>query len=52
MLGPVMGQLIFNLVGFERTFYCTAGILAIPFVAQYIFVPSSLNFRGGEEGGS
>ena len=46
MSGPVIGQLIFNMVGFEQTFYYTALILTIPFIAQIIYVPNTLN-RGG-----
>jgi MFS family permease len=32
MLGPVLGQIFYTALGFEKTFYCTAIILGIPFI--------------------
>jgi MFS family permease len=54
MAGPVIGQTIFNLVDYEKTFYCSALLVSIPLVLQIFCIPSYLN-RGGdddEEGGS
>lgn len=33
MVGPVIGNSIYNLVGYEYTFYCSALLVAIPLVA-------------------
>lgn len=51
MLGPVLGQIFYTALGFERTFYCTAGVLGIPFILQLIYIPNRLNTSsyGGEE---
>jgi MFS family permease len=43
MLGPIMGQIIFNAVGFQSTFYVTAGILGVPLLLCIVYVPSRLN---------
>jgi predicted MFS family arabinose efflux permease len=43
MLGPVVGQIIFSLLGFEFTFYCTALIQAVPSLLQLVFLPNRLN---------
>lgn len=43
MLGPVIGQILYSSLGFEYTFYCTAGIIAIPLLLQIAFIPNRLN---------
>jgi len=43
MLGPVLGQIFYTLLGFEYTFYCTGGVLVLPLILQVIFVPNRLN---------
>ena len=39
MLGPVIGQLIYNFVGYEKTFYIIAGILGAPLALCIVFIP-------------
>lgn len=48
MIGPVLGQLLYNVLGFEYTFYCISGILCIPFILIIFFVPNKLN-RSSQE---
>jgi MFS family permease len=43
MIGPVIGQLIFSAVGYEKTFYWTAFILSLPLILQLIFIPNKIN---------
>ena len=43
MLGPVMGQLLFNALDFEYTFYATALIIFVPFLLVVFAVPNRLN---------
>ena len=43
MMGPVIGQVLYNLFGYENTFYMTAGILTIPLVLQVFFIPKRIN---------
>jgi hypothetical protein len=43
MLGPVLGQLIYVQLQFERTFYCFAGILSVFFLLAIVVLPSTLN---------
>jgi len=38
MIGPVIGQLIFNQVGFEKTFYCTAIIISGSLILQIFII--------------
>ena len=40
MLGPVIGQILYSLLNFELTFYCTAAILLIPIILCLSFLPS------------
>jgi len=37
--GPILGQLIYTVFGFRKTFYVTAVALSIPFLAIRFFVP-------------
>jgi hypothetical protein len=39
MLGPVIGQLIYNQAGFEKTFYYTAVILSGSLIVQLFVIP-------------
>ncbi len=48
MMGPIIGQLLFNAFGFEYTFYATALIIAIPLILTLISVPNRLN-KSAEE---
>ena len=48
MLGPVIGQLIYNVVGFEKTFYCTAIIITGSLILQLFIIPGRLNHSVGE----
>ena len=43
MLGPIMGQLLYNALGFEYTFYATALIISGPFLLVLFSVPNRLN---------
>jgi MFS transporter, ACDE family, multidrug resistance protein len=48
MLGPVIGQLMYNKVGFEKTFYCTAIIISVSLLLQLFLIPRRLNYSVGE----
>ncbi len=39
MTGPIIGQSIYNLVGFEDTFYITALLISIPLIFICICIP-------------
>jgi len=39
MLGPVIGQVLYSLLNFELTFYCTAAILLIPIILTTLYIP-------------
>lgn len=43
MLGPIMGQLLYNAFEFEWTFYVTAMIITLPLLLVIITVPNRLN---------
>jgi MFS family permease len=49
MIGPVIGQLIYNIVGFEKTFYCTAIIISGSLILQLFIIPGRLNHSVGEK---
>ncbi|CDW88996.1 permeases of the major facilitator superfamily [Stylonychia lemnae] len=52
MLGPVIGQALYTLLGFEYTFYCTSAILMLPFLAVLQFIPSQYNRSSDDRAGS
>jgi hypothetical protein len=43
MLGPIMGQLLYNALDFELTFYATALIISVPFTLVLFVVPNRMN---------
>jgi MFS family permease len=43
MLGPIIGQLLYNALDFEYTFYATALIILVPFLLVLFAVPNRLN---------
>jgi hypothetical protein len=43
MIGPVIGQLIYNAAGFEKTFYYTAVIISSSLILQLFMIPQRLN---------
>lgn len=43
MLGPIIGQLLYNALGFEFTFYATSLIIAVPAIMVMFTVPNRLN---------
>lgn len=52
MLGPVIGQALYSVLDFEYTFYCTSGILCIPFICVVFLIPSKLNRTNQERNDS
>jgi predicted MFS family arabinose efflux permease len=48
MLGPIIGQLLYNALDFEYTFYATALIIFVPFLLVVFTVPNRLN-KSAEE---
>jgi MFS family permease len=48
MLGPVIGQLLYNALDFEYTFYCTAIIIAIPTIWMIFTIPNRMNKSAAE----
>lgn len=48
MIGPVIGQLIYNVAGFEKTFYYTAAIISSSLVLQLFIIPQRLNHSVNE----
>lgn len=49
MGGPILGQVIFSAVGFEKTFYATGLILAMPLVLEILYIPNRINLHNEEE---
>jgi ABC-type transport system involved in cytochrome bd biosynthesis fused ATPase/permease subunit len=43
MIGPVLGQALYTLVNFEKTFYIFAGALLLAMIIVMIIIPSHLN---------
>jgi hypothetical protein len=43
MLGPVIGQALYSLVQFEKTFYIFAGIMSVAMLIVVVVIPSNLN---------
>lgn len=43
MLGPVIGQALYSLVQFEKTFYIFAGIMSVAMLIIVVVIPSHLN---------
>ena len=43
ILGPALGQTLYNWLGYAGAFYAIAGIVGITFIMQVIFVPNRLN---------
>lgn len=48
MIGPVIGQAVYSAVGFEKTFYYTAGMIAVPSILVILAVPNRLNKSAAE----
>jgi MFS family permease len=48
MLGPVIGQVLYNALGFEYTFYCTALIISIPTIWMIFTIPNRMNKSAAE----
>ena len=40
LLGPIVGQIIYNQVGFALTFFVLSGIIGLAFIVQWITVPN------------
>ncbi len=40
LLGPIVGQIIYNQVGFALTFFILSGIIGLAFILQWIAVPN------------
>jgi MFS family permease len=47
LLGPMIGQLIFNQVGFASTFFVLAGMIGLAFILQFFSVPNRVNKTKG-----
>jgi MFS family permease len=43
MAGPVIGSLIYGLVGYEYTFYCFSGIIALGLILSFFLLPNRIN---------
>ncbi len=43
MLGPVLGQALFSVVSFEKTFYIFGAVLSIAMVILVIVIPNNIN---------
>lgn len=43
MMGPAIGQVLYSALDFEKTFYCTSGILVIPAILTLNYIPTKLN---------
>ena len=43
MLGPVIGSIINNYLGYSATFFTFAGFIGIGGLISFIFLPKSLN---------
>lgn len=40
MCGPPVGGLLYQYLGFEATFYANAGLLVLPTILAFIWIPS------------
>jgi hypothetical protein len=43
MLGPVIGQILFTLVRYEKTFFIFAAVLTIAMVIIILIIPNKIN---------
>ena len=46
MSGPLLGQLIYNALEFEKTFYIFAGIISPFLLLSILWIPRELNRKG------
>ena len=44
MLGPILGQVLHTLVGYEATFYIFAGILSVNLILVIVLIPKRTNY--------